>query len=164
MNISLYKAADELRAILDRVDPETGELPPDYQRALEVVRAKSAAVGAYILQTDSECDLVEARGKELIARAKVQRQRNQKLRAYLRDHMIAAGIKEIQIEDGARIRAYAQRDPAIEIFDARLIGEELLEDPKPREPSKSKIRAAIEAGKDVQGARLVWRDRLEIKG
>lgn len=40
---------------------------------------------------------------------------------------------------------------------------ELCNEPRPPAPSKTKIRAAIEAGEPISGARIVRKDRLTIK-
>jgi len=39
----------------------------------------------------------------------------------------------------------------------------LCNEPRPPAPSKTKIRAAIEAGEPISGARIVRKDRLTIK-
>ena len=51
MNISLYKAADDVRKLFDQMDAETGELPEGFEPAREIVIRKSAAVAAYILES-----------------------------------------------------------------------------------------------------------------
>ena len=37
MNISLYKAADDVRKLFDQMDAETGELPEGFEPAREIV-------------------------------------------------------------------------------------------------------------------------------
>lgn len=163
MNITLYQAADELRHVLDQVDPETGELPEGFESALGLVKHKGGKVGAYILQAEAEAEMIEAHAKTLLDRVATQRRRNQWLRDYLLRNMLETGITEIAVENGARIRLYPERDEAVEVFDERQVPAEYLADPKPPAISKTKIKAAIKNGVEVPGAMLVKRPRLEIK-
>lgn len=163
MNITLYQAADELREILDQVDPDTGELPEGYESALGLVKNKAAKVGAYLLQTQAEADMVEAHAKALLDRVATQRKRHEWLKGYLMTNMLDAGITEISVENGAKIKLYPHRDEAVEVFDERQVPSEYFADPKPAPISKGKIKSAIKNGVDVPGALLVKRHRLEVK-
>lgn len=163
MNVTLYQAADELRQVLDQVNPETGELPEGFETALGLVKNKGGKVGAYILQTEAEMAMVESHAKKLLARVETQKRRNEWLRNYLMTNMLDAGITEIAVENGARIRLYPYRDEAVEIFDERQVPAEYLADPKPPAISKTKVKAALKNGVDVPGAMLAKRHRLEIK-
>ena len=162
-NVTLWKAAEDLREVLDQVDPETGELPEGFENAYGLVKNKGAKVGAYILQTEAEMDMIETRAKELLARVRTQKKRNEWLRNYLLENMSATGIREIAVEDGAKIKFYPERDEAVEIFDERQVPAEYFADPKPPEISRTKIKAAIKAGVEVPGALLTKRHRLEVK-
>jgi len=163
MNLTLYQSAEELRQLLDQVDIETGELPPGYESALGLVKNKGGKVGAYILQTEAEAAMVEAHAKALLDRVAAQKKRNDWLRNYLMTNMLETGITEIAVEDGARIKLYLSRDPAIEVFDERQVPAEYFADPKPPAVSKTKIMAAIRADVEVPGALMVKRHRLDIR-
>lgn len=164
MNITLYKAATEFADVLDRIDPETGELPPEYGAARELVERKGAAVAAYIAQREMEADAIEARLKEIAKRTKAMRARAAHLRKYMADCMKAAHITEIRSDDQLLyVKMYEGRDEAVDIYDEAMLGDELMRVTVKREPDKTAIKAAIKAGQDVQGARLVRRDRLVIE-
>jgi len=162
LDITLFRAADELRQVLDNIDPDTGELPPEYESALGLVKNKGGKVGAYILQTEAEAAMIEAHAKALLDRVATQKKRNAWLRDYLMTNMLETGITEIAVEDGARIKLYLNRDPAIEVFDERQVPAEYFADPKPPTVSKTKIMAAIKADVEVPGALMVKRHRLAI--
>lgn len=166
MKITLYRAAETYREILDQIDPETGEIPEgfleEFDNAKGLVKNKGTSVAAYILQQEAEMALVSNHARELMSRVVAQTKRNEWLRQYLRDNMLATGINQIEGE-GFLIKLYRERDEAIEIFDSRQVPPEFDAEPKPPEPSKTKIKAAIKAGNEVPGAKLVKRDRLEIK-
>lgn len=166
MNISLYQAANDVRELFDQMDPETGELPEGFEPAREVVIRKSAAVAAYILESDKQADMVESHGKTFIDAAKKQRARNERLRDYLKTHMALAGVLEIKDDSGLfKATLMKERDEAIEVFDAAQVPADYMTDPKPPEPAPDKalIKKALKDGYDVPGARLVKRDRLTIK-
>lgn len=165
MNITLYKAAAEVRSLLDQIDPETGELPEGFEPAREIVTRKAASVAAYILEEDRQIAMVEEAGKELIERAKRAKKRNEWLREYLRVHMSASGVSEVKDERGLFVaRLLRERDEAVEVFDAAQIPADYMREiPAKHEPDKALIKRACKDGFDVPGARLVKRDRLEIK-
>lgn len=166
MNVSLYKAAADVREMFDQMDPETGELPEGFEPAREIVIRKSAAVAAYILEADKQADMVEAHGKTFIDLAKKQRARNDRLRDYLKTHMSLAGVMQIEDDFGMfKAKLLKDRDEAVEVFDAAQVPFNYMTYPKPPAPAPDKalIKKAIKDGFEVPGARLIKRDRLEIK-
>jgi hypothetical protein len=165
LDITLHAATEQVRELLDQIDPETGELPEGFEKAREVVATKATAVVAYMLESEKQADMVEAYAKELIARVKTTRQRSEWLKEYLRSHMAAAGVLEVKDERGLFKATLAPgRDEAIEIFDeAQLPQDYLTEVPASYKPDKTLIKKAIKDGFEVPGAKLVKRDRLTVK-
>ena len=163
MNISLYSAVDELRSVLDQVNEETGELPEGYESARGLVANKSAKVAAYIAQTEAEATMVETHAKSLLDRVKAAKKRNDWLKRYLLENMARAGITEIASPEGLTIKRYPERDKSVEVWDEKQVPAEYLADPMPPPISKTKIKAALDNGIDVPGARIVARDRLTIR-
>lgn len=165
MDITLYQAAADVRDLLDQIDPETGEIPDGFEQARAVVATKALGVAAYVLESGKQADMVEAAGKELIERAKAQRKRIDWLKQYLGIHMAACSITEIKDERGLfTAKLFPGRDKSVEVFDAaQLPADYLREIPAKHEPDKTLIKKAIGDGFDVPGARLIAKDRLEIK-
>jgi hypothetical protein len=165
VNITLYSAAEQVRELLDQIDPETGELPEGFEQARALVAAKSQACAAFILETEAQADMVEAHAKALLDRVKRARKRTDWLREYLRTHMAAAGIRSIKSDDGTFAASLAiGRDEYVEVFDsAQLPQDYLREIPAKYEPDKTLIKRAIKDGYEVPGARLVVKDRLTLK-
>ena len=165
MNITLHQATEQVRELLDQIDPETGELPEGYADARSLVVNKAVAVTAYILEADRSIESVEAYVKEMQAKVKAAKKRQEWLRKYLQDHMAQAGISEIKDERGIFKASLAVgRDEAVEVFDeAQLPDDYLREVPAKFEADKTLIKKALKDGFDVPGARLVKRDRLTIK-
>lgn len=164
MNLTLHAAVEQVRQLLDQIDPDTGEVPDGFEQARAVVATKAQAVTAYVLENDKQADMVEAYAKELMARVKAARSRSSWLRTYLQSHMSALGITEIKDERGLfKATLSVGRDEAIEVFDqAQLPADYLREIPAKHEPDKTLIKKAIKEGFDVPGAKLVKRDRLTI--
>jgi hypothetical protein len=164
MNITLYKAAEEFAAVLDQIDPETGELPAEYNTVRELVARKGAAVAAYIAQREMEADAISERLKEIESRVKAMRARAAHLRRYTADCMRTAGISEIASEDRLLcVRLYPDRDESVEVYDESLLVDHYMRVKIIREPDKVGIKAALKSGREVQGARIVKRDRLVIE-
>jgi hypothetical protein len=165
MNITLHAASEELRALLDQVDPETGELPEGMSTARELVLTKAVATVAYLLESDKQADMVEDYAKELLQRVKAQRKRAEWLKRYLGEHMKATGI--MSITDDRHIfsaKLAVARDKSVEIFDSEQLPAEYMRlVPASLEPDKRAIAEALQAEKDVPGARLLVKDRLTIK-
>lgn len=164
-SITLHAATEQVRELLEQIDPDTGEMPEGFEQARAVVASKSLAVAAFILETNRQADYLKGYAKELMERAKTADRRAEWLRTYLREHMAAAGIAKIKDERGLFEATLAiGRDKSVEVFDAeQLPADYLREIPVKYEPDKTLIRSAIDKGFDVPGARLVSKDRLTIK-
>lgn len=165
MTITLHQATEQVRELLDQIDPETGLIPEGYDDARALVERKAVACVAYLIESGRNADSVEAYAKELLAKAKTQRKREEWLRQYLMDHMNALGITEIKDERGIfKATLQPQRDQSVDVFDAEQLPDDYLREiPAKYEPDKTAIKSALQDGYDVPGARLVWRDRLTIK-
>lgn len=165
MNITLHQATEQVRELLDQIDPETGELPEGFDDARAIVTSKAIAVTAYILEADRTVASVKEYIKDLTAKVKTMEKRQDWLRRYLQEHMAAAGITEITDERGIfKASLSVGRDESIDVFDETQLPQDYLREiPAKYEPDKTLIKKAIKDGFEVPGARLVKRDRLTIK-
>lgn len=165
MNITLYKAAEELQDILNSLDPETGEIPESLDDARALVAQKAVNVVAYLKDTDSKADYLMAAAKELQDRANKQKKRNEWLRKYLAFHMRQTGITHIKDDSGMfEAKLEIERDQSVDVFDSAQVPDEYMRViPEKQEPNKTLIASDLMIGIDVPGARLVKKDRLTIK-
>jgi len=164
MKITLSAAVSQLEDTLDQIDPETGELPDGFQQARDLVASKSEAVAAYLLNADHYAAMLKERSAELARQAKSIEKRSDWLRRYLLENMAAAGMTEIRANDGSfRVRRYPGRDSSVEVFDEEQLPTDYVVRKVTEAPDKTLIKRAIGDGFDVPGARIVKRDRLEIK-
>lgn len=168
MNLSLYQVADEFLAIarkLEDSDAPADAIADTLEGCLMPVEAKAAAVAAYVRNIEAEADAIDQHAKLVADKAKSVRNRANAMRDYLRFNMARCGISEIKSNDGLlTIKLYKDRDSSVEILAANdLPPAYMREIPAKLEPDKSLIKKAISDGYEVPGARIVKRDRLEIK-
>lgn len=87
------------------------------------------------------------------------------LRKYLLDNMIRTGISKISCPLFSI--SIANNPPATDVFDPLSLPAEFMRLPEPKPPvaapDKTAIKAALQAGEDVPGAKLVHSQRLVIK-
>lgn len=162
---SLYQLTTEFRSMLDSAfDPETGEALPAFEELRGQLATKAANVAAYVLTCESDANQAKAAIERIKALQATYERRAEHLRTYLAENMKASGITEIKADDRSFVvKLYQDRDESVELEEGATFPPELCNDPKPPAPSKTKIKKAIEAGEPVAGARIVRRDRLQIK-
>lgn len=162
---SLYQIATSFREQLDNLfDPETGEALPAFDEFRVMLGNKANAVAAYVLNCESDAEQAKNAIKRIKALQTAYERKAEKLREYLAENMKTAGIHEIKASDGSFVvKLYVDRDESVLIEDGAKFPIELCNDPKPPEPSKTKIKAAILAGQPIAGAYIVRKDRLTIK-
>lgn len=165
MQITLHKAADDVRALLDQIDPETGEMPEGFDQARSIVATKATAVAAYLIEAEKQADAADEYVKELAQRISSARKRSEWLRGYLHSHMAACGVLEIKDERGIfKATLQVGRDEAVEIFDeAQVPFQYMVEVPATQKPDKKLMAKAMKDGYEIPGAKLVKRDRLTIR-
>lgn len=162
--LTLYKAT-ELARLENFVDAETGEIDTDaFEQAGIVLAEKQRAVVAYVKNQEALIGMLKTAEQDLSAKRKTAEKRIESLKAYLMDNMRATGTEEIKSADGTfSAKLYLARDESVVLDDGAAFPPELCNPPKPPEPSKTLIKAAILRGEAVQGASIVRKDRLAIK-
>lgn len=163
MSISLFDAAQGVREALATVDADTGELTAAYTASRELFSAKGAACVAYAAEESAAIEAAEKMLKAMAERVAARKARLARFHAYLAECMAATGINKLSADGLVTATLYPGRDESVELEDGAVFDAALCADPKPPAPSKTKIRAAILAGKPVAGARIVRKDRLTIK-
>lgn len=162
--MNLYKAT-ELARLESHIDADTGEINIEAFDAAQIALiAKQQAVVAYVRNLDAKAAMIKAASKEFADKAKSVQAQRDRLADYLMANMKQANMSKIEAVDGTfTATLYPERDEAIVIEDGAVFPPELCNEPKPPEPSKTKIKAAILAGQAVAGAMIVRNDRLTIK-
>lgn len=164
MNITLFDAAQQVRQHLGEIDQDTGELSLAYADSLDLFREKGGACVAYAIDEAGTIRAMEAALAQAQDHVRARKARLDRFHAYLSDCMAATGTNKLASTDGLfTATRYPQRDVSVEIDEGAVFPPELCNAPKPPSPSKTLIKAAIERGEPIVGARLVKRDRLTIK-
>jgi len=165
-NITLYELSEELRSLLENVDPETGELPEGFGEVRSLVEKKGSAVAAFIANKELELQAIDDRLAIIANNVRRQRAKTTWLRQYLLDAMKKTGMTEIKSSDGMlTVRRLVNRDMRVVIDEnsAEPMPKEFIRTFVREEYKKSAIREAILNGQEVPGARLEAYDRLELR-
>ncbi len=166
MTITLYKASQAMQdKIALCVDEETGELDMDKLNAIECAfNDKAIAYVAVFKTLGHNLSSLEAVRDEYNAQIDKLKDNRDKLKEALEGAMRVTGTTLVKSDDGILTATlYPDRDESIELDPDATFPAALCNDPKPPAPSKIKIKAAILAGEAVAGARIVRKDRLQIK-
>lgn len=160
-NVTLFDLANQVRESVSLVDPETGEVSESYAESRDLFQSKAVACVAYA--KDEEVNLVAAKAmvKQMQDKLKARENRLERFKLYMADCMKATGITEVKDNNGLfGAKLYIGRDESLVIEDGAKFPPELCNAPKPPEPSKTLIKAAIKNGEAVAGAYIVRKDRL----
>jgi Siphovirus Gp157 len=164
MNITLYKAT-ELARLESHIDFKTGEVDIEaFEDARITVGHKQQAYIAVLKNGAATIDLLDGAVKDLQAKKKALERQQGRLREALYVSMRATGCSVVRANDATfEARLYIDRDKSVQIEDGAVFDAVLCNPPKPLEPSKKLIEAAIMRGEAITGAKIVRKDRLEIK-
>lgn len=172
MNITLYKAAIDVQHKINLCVDDDGVLDMDKLHAIEATFInKGVAVTAVIKTLEVSMAGLIAQKRAIDEQYQLAIERAEKqhdnLCKYLQDAMKSTNVLSINSDDGLlHANLYIDRDESVEIDEGATFPDSLLNPQKPapaRTPSKALIKAAIEAGEPINGARIVRKDRLTIK-
>ena len=165
MTISLYHAAQDVQHQIALCVDEDGVIDTDKLDAIACsFQDRAVATIAVYKGKGHTIDTLKAYKQEIDDRIKREQKDQERLKDYLLAAMSIAGVDKIKSDDGLlSVTRYPDRDESVEIDDGVIFPESLCNAPKPPEPSKTKIKAAILAGDPVIGARIIYKDRLTIK-
>jgi hypothetical protein len=163
MNITLYKAQEAAR--LESHVNDDGEIDIEAFESSQIVLAdKQRAYVAVIKNRAAGLGMLDAAIKDLQAQKERLETQQERLKDALKTSMTLSGITEISAIDGTfKAKLLIGRDTSVELDADAVFPPSLCNEPKPPSPSKTKIKAAIESGEAILGARIVTKDRLEIK-
>lgn len=164
MTISLYHAAQDVQNKIALCVDEDGVLDTDKIDEIECTfKDRAVAVVAVYKGKGHSIETLKAYKAEIDAQIKREQAHQERLKDYLLGAMKVTGITSIKSDDGLlKATLYLDRDESVEIEADAKFHASLCNEPKPPEPSKSKIKAAILAGEAIAGARIIKADRLTI--
>ena len=163
---ALYELAQEYRAAAEKLadmDIDEQTLADTLEGMGGELEMKAQNVILFTRNLESTaCAIKEAEG-QMAARRKALENRAAGLRRYVLENMQFAGIQKIECP---WFKLSIRDNPAaVDIYEPGLIPAEFMKQPEPPPPApdKTAIKAAINAGTEVPGARLTKGTRLEIK-
>lgn len=161
--MNLYKALELVN--LERfIDQETGEIDIEgFNAAKAELHEKMRAVVAYIKNQQIIVDNLSNTIKDLQAKKEVKINKIDSLKDYLKSIMIQNQTKKIEATDGSFYASLSGISKSVIIEDDAVIPTEYLNDPKPPEPSKTKLKAALESGMAIDGVYLKETQKILIK-
>lgn len=148
----LMDTQDDSQAIADTIEAESYPLEVKAQNVAYAVRNLEAAAAA-----------IKEAEKQMADRRKSIENRAMHVKEYLKTCMEVAGVKKI---DCPHFALTIKNNPAsVDVFEPGLVPAEFMRqaEPPPPAPDKKAIKAELDAGKDVPGAKIVQGTRLEIK-
>ena len=165
MKITLYKAAADVQNSIALCVDEDGVFDTEKFDMIEATfKDRAVATIAVYKGKGHTIDTLKSYLTEIQAQIKREQANQERLKDYLQACMSITGTAKISSDDGLLSAVLlTDRDESVEIDEGATFPAELCNKPKPPEPSKTLIKAAILAGEPVAGARIVRKDRLQIK-
>ncbi len=164
MSLSLYNLTGQWLAMRDQLadagfDEQTIEDTLDAESS--PYDEKVARVGMVIEEFEAMADQKKALAKKFDDEAKHLTTRAGALRRYLANSLATTGRTDI-IHDLIRVKLYIGRDESIEITSEDSIPLHFMKTKTEVSPDKTAIKIALKAGQEVDGARLLKKDRLSF--
>jgi hypothetical protein len=163
MNAPLYQLTGELLAIRNDL-MDAGFDDTTIEDTLEGCAADfdNKAVGCALISRElaANAKMIRDAAAELVDRARKIEARGERLEGYLQHNMKA--IQRLRIENPLVTIALREgRDKSVEVIDVDALPAQFLR--IKTEANKTDLKKALEAGQEVTGARLIVKDRLEIR-
>lgn len=163
--LTLYDLKGQWKDLLDRLSDMDldAQTVLDTLEASEVQTALEEKVQGYEMVArsfEAPIPAIDAEIKRLQALKKASQNRADVLRKRVHDAMVELQIEKIKCP---LFEVRRQKNPvAVEIYNAELVPFEYWKTPEP-EINKAELKAALQAGKEIEGARLTQSEGLRIK-
>ncbi|NVO88916.1 siphovirus Gp157 family protein [Lactobacillus rhamnosus] len=161
---TLYKLKTEEQQVLDL--GEQGKIDPQvFNDTLESIQGTiEEKLVSYIKvaeEADAKVAALKKKRDAFNERLKSNQRLSDRLRATVLNEMVTRGSQSIEDSD---VSIKVRKKPAsVEVFDAEKLPAYLWREKTQMVPDKSEIAKRLKAGDDIDGARLVPGNRLEVK-
>jgi hypothetical protein len=163
MNAPLYQLTGELLAIRnDLMDAgfDDTTIEDTLEGCAEDFDKKAVGCALISRELGANAKMIRDAAAELVERARKIEARSERLAGYLQTNMKAA--QRLRIENPfVTIALREGRDESVEVTDVNALPATLLRIKV--EADKAEIKKALKAGEEITGARLIVKDRLEIR-
>ena len=148
------------------INSETGEMSDDgtqlaiwTEELTQDLKDKSANVIAVVRNQELTIEALDNEIERLEAMKDSIKKKLDKFKTYIKSSMIVNNIEKIETPLGI---IKFTKSTTTEIYDESLIDKKFIEVVTTEKISKEKIKAALKAGEEVQGAKLVENKNLKI--
>ena len=157
---------ERMEYIEQGINAETGEMTEDSNQLAiwtdeltQDLKDKSVNVIAAIRNQELTIEALDTEIKRLKVMKEAREKALNKFKTYIKSAMLVNNIENIETTIGT-IRF--TKSTSTEIYDESLIDKKFIEIETKEKISKEKIKAALKAGEEVQGARLIENKNLKI--
>ena len=167
---SIYNISSDLKKIyedLDNgngIDLETGEIKPEIMQQLSISRneleVKAVDYGYVIKAFDDEIGIIEKEIERLEERKAYVKKNKEKMKQIVGGAMEEFGITKIK---GDTLQLSFRKRESVEVFDENLLDEKFKKEKTEISIDKTAIKNAIKNGENVQGAKIIEKNNLQIK-
>ena len=167
---SIYNISSDLKKIYEDLDSgngidlETGEIKPEIMQQLSISRneleTKAVDYGYVIKAFDDEIDIIEREIERLEERKAYVKKNKERMKTIVGSAMEEFGIDKIKSET---LQLSFRKSESVDIFDESLVDEKFKKVKTEISLDKTAIKNAIKNGEDVQGAKIVEKNNLQIK-
>lgn len=165
MNVTLYELKGQFKALIEKLS----DMDLDAQTVADTIEASDVqmaieekAQGYEMVARSFEAPIpaIDAEIKRLQALKKASQTRADVLRKRLHDAMVEMQVEKIKCP---LFEVRRQKNPvSVEIYNAELVPFEFWKTPEP-EINKSALKAALQTGVEIEGARLTQSEGLRVK-
>lgn len=167
---SIYNISNDLKKIyedLDNgngIDLETGEIKPEIMQQLSISRneleTKAVDYGYVIKAFDDEIDIIDREIERLEERKAYVKKNKERMKTIVSSAMEEFGINKIKSET---LQLSFRKSESVDVFDESLVDDKFKKVKTEISLDKTAIKNAIKNGEDVQGAKIVEKNNLQIK-
>lgn len=166
--MKLYELANDYVALMQAIENE--ELPEEaIADTLEAITGeiedKADGIACVLKSLDAEIFAIKAEEHNLAERRKAKENAKERIKQYLADTLLGLGIDKVET---ARNKITFRKSESVEVDDDTFFewacknGSHLLTYTAPK-PNKTEIKKALKAGEEIEGARIVSGQNIQIK-
>ena len=148
------------------INAETGEMSQDKnqlaiwnQELTQDLKNKSANIIAVVRNQELTIEALDTEIERLKGLKKLRENQLNKFKDYIKNVMLVNQIEKIDTVLGT---IKLTKSTSTEIYDESLIDKKFIEIVTTEKISKEKIKSALKAGEEVQGARLIVNKNLKV--
>jgi len=164
MKQSIFQISTELNEIINQIIENGGEVTPEIEGALmikeEELSTKSVKYGYVVKALEYDVNIIDDEIKRLSQIKKVRQNAIERLKNVLSITMQSFNIPEI---DTPTMKINFRKSSSLEITDEDLIPKKFITVKQSTTIRKADIKKAIKEGEQIEGARIVENQNLQIK-